>query len=245
MDSSDRLLIGTSNAGKLKELSALLAGVPFELISLADAGIDHDVEETGATFEENATLKAETYCRLSGLPVLADDSGLEVEALGGEPGVRSSRYAGDDADDARRIDFLLDKLSGTPPGERHARFRCVVAIAWPLRQAQGRLLRQAQGRLLRQARSEQTQSVELHHGECSGRIIDSPRGSFGFGYDPIFLLPELGKTMAELTPQEKNGISHRSIAARRAAASLRRRESGPTLDTSVPKMGEGKSQTRK
>ena len=237
MESSERLLIGTSNPGKLRELSALLADVPFELISLADAGIDHDVEETGASFEENATLKAQTYCRLSGLPVLADDSGLEVEALDGEPGVRSSRYAGDDADDARRIEFLLNKLSGTPPERRHARFRCVVAIAWPLRQAQGGLLRQAQ--------SEKTQSVELHQGECSGRIIDSPRGSFGFGYDPVFLLPEYGKTMAELTPREKNGVSHRSIAARRAAASLRRRVAGPILDTSVPLMEEGKFPTGK
>ena len=207
MESSDRLLIGTGNPGKLKELSALLADVPFELISLVDAGIDHDVEETGATFEENAMLKAETYCRLSGLPVLADDSGLEVEALGGEPGVRSSRYAGDDADDARRIAFLLDKLSVTPPDRRHARFRCVIAIAWPRHQP----------------RSEETQLVELHQGECSGRIIDSPRGSFGFGYDPIFLLPEYSKTMAELTAQEKNDVSHRSIAARKAAESLRRK----------------------
>ena len=232
MESSDSLLVGTSNPGKLRELRALLADVPFELISLADAGIDHDVEETGATFEENATLKAGTYCRLSGLPVLADDSGLEVEALGGEPGVRSSRYAGDDADDARRIEFLLGKLSGTPPEQRHARFRCVVAIAWPLRPPKA-----DQGGLLRQAQGEQTQWVELHHGECSGRIIDSPRGAFGFGYDPVFLLPEYCKTMAELTPQEKNGISHRSIAARRAAASLRRRAAGPTLDTSAPLMG--------
>ena len=221
MESNDRLLVGTSNPGKLRELSALLADVPFELISLADAGIDHDVEETGA-FEENATLKAETYCRLSGLPVLADDSGLEVEALGGEPGVRSSRYAGDEADDARRVEFLLDKLSGTRPEQRQARFRCVVAIAWPPVQTKGK-------------------SVELHHGECSGRIIDTPRGSFGFGYDPVFLLPN-GKTMAELTPQEKNGVSHRSIAARSAAASLRRQAAEQrNPGTPEPVVGEGKS----
>ncbi len=215
-----KLVLGTSNPGKLEELRALLRDVPFELISLADAGIEHEVEETGATFEENATLKAETYCRLSGLPVLADDSGLEVDALGGEPGVRSSRYAGQEATDAQRIEYLLGRLSDTPLDERQARFRCVVAIAWPLRQAQGRLLRQAQGGL--------AGPVELYSGECPGQIIDEPRGDFGFGYDPVFFLPELGKTMAELSPEEKNGVSHRSRAARKAAASLTRK--APNLD---------------
>ncbi len=212
--------MGTSNPGKLEELRALLRDVPFELVSLAEAGVGQNVEETGSTLEENATLKAETYCRLSGLPVLADDSGLEVDALGGEPGVRSSRYAGHEATDAQRIEFLLGRLAETPMDERQARFRCVVAIAWPLRQAQGRLLRQAQGRLLRQAQGGLAKPVELYIGECPGEIIDEPRGVFGFGYDPVFLLPELGKTMAELSPEEKNGVSHRSRAARKAAASL-------------------------
>ena len=218
---SSHLLIGTGNSGKLKELCALLADAPFELISLADAGIDHDVDETGATFEENAALKAETYCRLSGLPVLADDSGLEVDALGGEPGVRSARYAGDDADDALRIEFLLDKLSGTPPEQRRARFRCVVAIALPLRQDSPELSRRAHGKFLRQAQDPSSERVELHKGECLGEIIDTPRGSSGFGYDPVFFLQSFGKTMAELSPDEKNKVSHRSIAARKAAASLR------------------------
>ena len=207
-----KVVLGTSNSGKLEELRALLRDVPFELVSLAEADVGQDVEETGSTLEENATLKAETYCRLSGLPVLADDSGLEVDALGGEPGVRSSRYAGQEATDAQRIEYLLGRLAETPLDERQARFRCVVAIAWPLRQAQGGLLRQAQGGL--------AEPVELYSGECPGRIIDEPRGAFGFGYDPVFLLPELGKTMAELSPEEKNGVSHRSRAARKAAASL-------------------------
>ena len=197
-------MLGTSNPGKLEELRALLRDVPFELVSLAEAGVGRNVEETGSTLEENATLKAETYCRLSGLPVLADDSGLEVDALGGEPGVRSSRYAGREATDAQRIEYLLGRLAETPIAGRQARFRCVVAIAWPLRQAQRGLAK----------------PVELHSGECPGQIIDEPRGAFGFGYDPVFLLPELGKTMAELSPEEKNGVSHRSRAARKAAASL-------------------------
>lgn len=191
-----RLLVATRNQGKLRELAALLADVPFTLVSLDDVGIDADVEETGATLEENATLKAEAYARLSGLPSLADDSGLEVEALGGEPGPRSSRYAGEGATDAQRIAFLLKKLDNIPEDAWRARFRCVIAVAWP---------------------SEQ---VELHTGTCEGRIVRSPRGSSGFGYDPVFFLPGHGKTMAELTPEEKNRVSHRSVAARKTAAAL-------------------------
>ena len=123
-----RLLIATHNAGKLIELTGLLGDMPFDLVSLADAGIHHQVGETGETFEQNAALKAETYARLSGLPTLADDSGLEVDALDGEPGVRSSRYAGDNATDADRIAFLLRKLDNILAGDRTARFRCVIAV---------------------------------------------------------------------------------------------------------------------
>ncbi len=193
-----KLLVATRNTGKLKELSALLEGVPYELVSLADVGIDDEVEETGATLEENAALKATTYAKLSGLPTLADDSGLEVDALGGEPGVRSSRYAGDGATDAQRIAFLLKKLHETSaPAERwDAQFRCVIAVVHP------------------------PGPPELHSGECKGRIIGEPRGSDGFGYDPVFLFPALGKTMAELSPRQKNRLSHRSVAARKAAAAL-------------------------
>ncbi|MCH8109936.1 MAG: XTP/dITP diphosphatase [Chloroflexi bacterium] len=195
----EKLLVATRNAGKLKELTALLADVPFELVSLIDVGIDEDVEETGSTMEENATLKATTYARLSGMPTLADDSGLEVEALGGEPGVFSARYAGEGASDAQRIDFLHKKLQGIPEDSWNARFRCVIAIVWP------------------------SEPVELYTGECYGMIIKHPRGSNGFGYDPAFLIPALGKTMAELTSDEKNRLSHRSVAAQKAAAALKQR----------------------
>ena len=200
-----KLLVVTRNKGKLKELSILLDDVPFDLVSLDDVGIDYEVEETGSTFEENAALKAETYARLSGLPTLADDSGLEVDALGGEPGVYSSRYAGEGATDAQRIARLHENLqkTSTPENSWDARFRCVIAIVWP---------------------SEQ---IEFYGGECPGVIISEPRGTNGFGYDPAFLIPDLGKTMAELSSDEKNRISHRSVAARKAAESLRQRAVNP------------------
>lgn len=194
-----KLLIATRNRGKLRELKSLLAGVPFTLVSLDDVGVAEDVAETGATLEENAILKATTYARLSGLPTLADDSGLEVDALGGEPGPRSSRYAGEGATDAQRIAFLLKKLENIPEESWTARFRCVIAIAWP---------------------SEQ---VELYTGECHGRITRHPRGTNGFGYDPVFFLPQYGRTMAELSAEEKDRISHRGAAARKAAAALQQR----------------------
>ena len=193
-----KLLLSTRNPGKARELAALLAGCPFPLVTLAETGVEEDVPETGATFEENAALKATTYRRLTGMGALADDSGLEVDALGGEPGPLSSRYAGAGATDDQRIAYLLKKLDNIPEEARSARFRCVMAIAWPGRQ------------------------VELYTGECHGRIVNRPRGQFGFGYDPVFYLPDLGKTMAELSPYEKNRISHRSMAARKAMAALSR-----------------------
>ena len=193
------LLIATRNAGKLEEISRLIAGAPIQTVSLADVGVDREVDETGETFEANSTLKASTYARLSGLPTLADDSGLEVDALGGEPGVRSSRYAGDDATDADRVAFLLGRLQNEGRGPWRARFRCVIAIAW------------------------RHDDVELHAGVCEGMVIDTPRGSNGFGYDPVFLIPDLGRTMAELSPAEKNRVSHRGMAVRKAATALRSR----------------------
>ena len=193
------LLIATRNAGKLEEISRLIAGAPIQTVSLADVGVDREVDETGETFEANSTLKALTYARLSGLPTLADDSGLEVDALGGEPGVRSSRYAGDDATDADRVAFLLGRLQNEGRGPWRARFRCVIAIAW------------------------RHDDVELHAGVCEGMVIDTPRGSNGFGYDPVFLIPDLGRTMAELSPAEKNRVSHRGMAVRKAATALRSR----------------------
>ena len=194
-----RLLIATTNVGKLRELSSLLSDCPFPIFSLAEAGIDEDVAETGSTLEDNAALKATEYARLSGMATLADDSGLEVEALGGEPGPFSSRYAGPGSTDADRIAHLLRKLDNIPERQWSARFRCAIAVAWP------------------------GEPLELHIGECRGMIVRTPRGDNGFGYDPVFELPELGRTMAELSAEEKNRVSHRGRAAQKAVAALKRR----------------------
>ena len=196
MTSLPRLLIATRNRGKLRELAELLGDVPFKLTSLNDVGIDVDVEETGQTFEDNAALKAETYRDLSGLLTLADDSGLEVDALGGAPGVRSARYAGPDATDSDRIQLLLSNLAQTPERSWTARFRCVIAVAAPDSQ------------------------IQLYSGVCEGMIVPKPRGDNGFGYDPVFLFPDLGLTMAELTSKQKNTVSHRALAVREVVAAL-------------------------
>jgi XTP/dITP diphosphohydrolase len=197
MSQPPKLLVATGNPGKLKELAALFADVPFELVSLADVGIDEEVPETGATFEDNAILKAVGYAAMSGMWTVADDSGLEVDVLGGEPGVRSARYAGEDATDAQRIALLLQNLENVSEDRRQARFRCVMALGRPDR------------------------APELFQGACHGIIVRSPIGSRGFGYDPVFLFPELGRTMAELADEEKGRVSHRGIAARKAAVALR------------------------
>ncbi|MDP2919674.1 MAG: XTP/dITP diphosphatase [Dehalococcoidia bacterium] len=187
-----KLLIATNNAGKLREYRSLLEGMPFDLVSPADAGIKADVAETGKTFEENARLKALAFASLSKLLTLADDSGLEVDALASEPGVRSARYAGENATDADRISYLLVKLKNVPREKRSARFRCVIAIAKP------------------------DGWITTCEGECAGYITLEPRGTCGFGYDPVFYFPELGKTMAELVPEVKNRVSHRARAAAKA-----------------------------
>ncbi|MBM3948753.1 MAG: RdgB/HAM1 family non-canonical purine NTP pyrophosphatase [SAR202 cluster bacterium] len=192
------LLVATRNRGKLRELSRLLDGSPFPLVSLDDVSIGDLVAETGATLEENATLKATEYARLTSLPTLADDSALEVAALRGQPGARSARFAGEQATDAENIALLLEKLIGVPDEALAASFRCVIATAWPQR------------------------PVTLFSGECRGRIVRTPRGANGFGYDPVFFVPELGQTMAELTQEQKDSISHRGIAARKALQWLNR-----------------------
>ncbi|NPA90060.1 MAG: XTP/dITP diphosphatase [Chloroflexi bacterium] len=184
-----RLLIATHNPGKVREYRQLLRDLPLELTYLDEVGITEEVEETGQTFLENAIQKAMGYAELSGMLTLADDSGLEVDALGGAPGVHSSRYAGPGASDQERIDKLLRELEGVPEEERTARFRCVIAVATP------------DGRLC------------AAQGTVEGIITESPRGEHGFGYDPIFYLPDKGRTMAELLPEEKNRISHRARAA--------------------------------
>ena len=184
-----KLLIATHNRGKLREYQALLSGLPFELATPEEVGLRDEVEETGATMAENARLKAVSSARESGLLSLADDSGLEVDALGGEPGVHSKRYAGAGRTDAERNRFLLDKLRDVPPGARGARFRCVIVIADP---------------------AGHTWTSE---GTCEGEIAFEPRGAHGFGYDPVFILREGGRRMAELAPAEKNTVSHRGRAA--------------------------------
>jgi len=191
-----RLLLATTNRGKAEEYRALLKGLDFELVTLDQVGISQTAEENYSTFEENARSKAEFYAALSGLITLADDSGLEVDALGGEPGIRSSRYAGDDATDADRVDFLLSKLRGIPGGKRTARFRCVIAIAIPGRK------------------------TGTFEGTCEGSIAIKPRGENGFGYDPVFYLPQYGITIAEISPGLKNEISHRGRAAKKARSLL-------------------------
>jgi XTP/dITP diphosphohydrolase len=196
--STFKLLIATTNQGKLREYAAIFAGLPLELRNLRDEGIADDVEETGATFAENARLKAEYYTTRSGLPALADDSGLEVAALGGEPGVYSARYAGPGKSDAERNAFLLQKLAHVPFHARLARFVCVIALAAPNGQ------------------------VELVEGVLPGVIEHEPRGTGGFGYDPLFYVLDENATLAEIPPERKNQISHRARAAAEARLVLDR-----------------------
>jgi XTP/dITP diphosphohydrolase len=191
------LLVATKNQNKLKEYRAIFSDVHFQLLSLQDIQLDMDVEETGTTFTENATAKALAYAKVSGLLSLADDSGLEVDALGGAPGVYSARFEGRDTSYAERFHVILERLKGLPMEQRTARFRCVIALAEP---------------------SGYYRTVE---GVLEGVIAEAPRGEHGFGYDPIFLVPALGKTTAELTPEQKNRISHRGRAAQLARALLK------------------------
>lgn len=188
-------IFATHNPHKAREIAELLAGV-HEVSSLADLDYHEPIPETGATLEENARIKADWVWERFGMPVFADDTGLEVEALGGAPGVHSARYAGEPADDARNRARLLEALAEVPAGERRARFRTVIC------------LRDASG----------THFVE---GVCTGSIAQAPLGSGGFGYDPIFIPddgPAQGVTFAQLTSEEKNAISHRGRAIRNLVA---------------------------
>lgn len=185
-----KLLLATTNRGKAREYRELLAGLPFVLTTLIDEGITLEVQENESSFEGNARLKATSYAVASGLITLADDSGLEVDTLNGEPGVRSARYAGDNATDAERVQYLLKKISTVPQEQRTAHFRCVIALA------------------------ESKEKVTVCQGSCDGIISFEPMGSNGFGYDPVFYFPEYNKTMAELSSEVKNQISHRGRAAR-------------------------------
>lgn len=193
-----KLLLATGNKAKVREYKSLFANLSGEVVTLAELGITTEAREGGGSMEENARLKAAFYAAESQTVALADDSGLEVDALGGEPGPLSARYAGEGASDRDRIDYLLSRLEGVPWEKRTARFRCVIALAMP------------------------GGGVETRSGECPGIITLEPKGEHGFGYDPIFYLPELGKTMAELPLEIKNQISHRAQAARKVRQLLER-----------------------
>lgn len=185
-----QIIIATQNKGKAKDFEALLSPLGFKVLTLRDVAKDMDVEETGVTFAENAILKAEAVAKALQIPVIADDSGLEIDALDGEPGVYSARYAGLDKSDDANIDKVLEKLSDVPESERTGRFRCVLAVAAP------------------------DKKTETFSGSCEGVILNERRGENGFGYDPIFYVPDLKRTMAELAPEEKAAISHRGNAIR-------------------------------
>ena len=191
------LLLATNNAGKIAEFRALLADCGWDLVAPADVGLTLEVGESGTSYAENAALKARAFAVASGRPALADDSGLEVDALGGEPGPLHHVRGWDGRDDDERIRILLDALKDVPEGRRTARFRAVIVVAFP----DGRTV-QAEG-------------------ECEGVIARAPRGEAGFGYDPVFYLPALGRTMAELTAAEKNRLSHRARAAAAVCPRLR------------------------
>jgi XTP/dITP diphosphohydrolase len=194
--SSRRLVIASLNRAKVRELTELLGALPYVVVALADVPGATLPEETADSYEGNALLKARAVAARDGDVVLADDSGLEVDALGGAPGVRSARFGGPALDDAGRTALLLEQLRGVPQERRTARFRCVIAIA---------------------GGSGQARTVE---GVVEGVIADAPRGGGGFGYDPVFLHPPSGKTFGELSEAEKSRVSHRALAALRARALL-------------------------
>ena len=184
-----RVVLASKNPHKLVEISKITEKFGFDLVLQSELGVDIDVEETGSTFEENSLLKAEAVMKATGLPALADDSGIAVDALNGEPGIYSARYGFDDSlDDRGRLQLLLKNTETVPDGERQAQFVCVISFVTP------------DGKVI-QAR-----------GEIHGELTREPAGENGFGYDPIFYYPPLGKTTAELTPQEKNEVSHRANA---------------------------------
>jgi len=201
MATMPELLLATSNPGKIREYRILLHGIGYRITTPDEEGIAAAVAESGDSYEQNARLKAVAYNGLSQLTTLADDSGLEVDALGGLPGVRSARFAGEGATDEDKVGLLLARLNGVPREDRTARFICVIAIAHP------------GGR------------VDICHGECHGIIAFESKGKRGFGYDPVFYLPELGRTMAELPRSLKNQISHRARASQEARRVLLQRQS--------------------
>lgn len=195
-----RVVVASRNRHKVREIAALMAeaDLPLALVPIDEVAPDAELREDEETFEDNAVAKARQAAAATGLPALADDSGIEVDALGGTPGVRSARYAGDPCDDARNNEKLLTALAGVPPERRTARYRCAAAYVDPARAL-----------------------TLVRAGACEGQVLEAPRGTGGFGYDPLMLLPALGKTMAEIDLAEKNRLSHRAAAFRALAAALR------------------------
>ena len=186
-----KVVLASKNKHKLVEISEITKKFGIELVLQSDLGIDIDVEETGTTFEENSFIKAEAVMKATGLPALADDSGIAVDALNGEPGVYSARYGFDDTlDDWGRLELLLKNTEHVPDGQRQAQFVCVITMVTPAGQ------------------------VIQARGEIHGELTREPRGENGFGYDPVFYYPPFGKTTAELAPEEKNAVSHRGNALR-------------------------------
>lgn len=192
-----KIIAATKNKNKLLEFGEILKG--FEIISQEEAGVDIDVEETGTTFEENSYLKAKAIYDITGITTIADDSGLCVDALNGEPGVYSARYGGEGYDDAGRVQLLLKNMKDVPDEERTARFVCVITLVGD-------------------------EGVLTARGECEGKIDYSPKGENGFGYDPVFYVDRFEKTLAEVTPEEKNSISHRGKALKIFAEKLNKKE---------------------
>ncbi|MBU8677526.1 XTP/dITP diphosphatase [Bacillus subtilis] len=189
-------IIATHNPGKVKEFKEILEPRGYDVKSLAEIGFTEEIEETGHTFEENAILKVEAVAKAVNKMVIADDSGLSIDNLGGRPGVYSARYAGEQKDDQANIEKVLSELKGIEKEQRTARFRCALAVSIP---------------------GEETKTVEGH---VEGYIAEEPRGEYGFGYDPIFIVKDKDKTMAELTSDEKNKISHRADALKKLSKLL-------------------------
>lgn len=192
-----KIIAATKNKNKLREFGEILKG--FEIISQEEAGVDIDVEETGTTFEENSYLKAKAIYDITGITTIADDSGLCVDALNGEPGVYSARYGGEGYDDKGRVQLLLKNMKDVPDEERTARFVCVITLVGE-------------------------EGVLTARGECEGKIDYEPKGENGFGYDPVFYVDRFEKTLAEVTPEEKNSISHRGKALKIFAEKLSKKE---------------------
>ncbi len=195
----EKFIVATGNSGKIAEIKRILKDLPFKVVTMSDAGFEGDIEETGSTFEENALIKAEAVHSRTGGYVMADDSGLMVDYLNGMPGVFSSRFAGETADDNERNRRILELMEGVPFSSRNAKFVCAIAVVNP------------------------DGSHFIVKDICEGYIGTEKKGSNGFGYDPVFYMPEYGKTTAEMSPDEKNAVSHRGKALKKMIFELKRK----------------------